>query len=118
MKEDAKSSGKRLLVFASKLGYQTRGFQEAAVRLGVELRFVTDRCHQLEDPWGDRAIAAHFEEPEAAAGVVIEEVRGQAVDGVIALGDRPTVAAAYAARGLGVWHNHPAAVEACRNKER
>lgn len=105
-------------MFAAKLGYQTHGIREAAERLGIELRFVTDRCGRLEDPWGDRAIPAHFEEPEAAAGVVIEEMYGQAVDGVIALGDRPTVAAAYAARGLGVWHNHPAAVEACRSKER
>jgi biotin carboxylase len=118
MQEASKVSGKRLLVFAAKLGYQTDGFREAAERLGIELRFVTDRCGRLEDPWGDRAIPAHFEEPEAAAGVVIEEMHGQAVDGVIALGDRPTVAAAYAARGLGVWHNHPAAVEACRSKER
>jgi len=115
--EDA-SRGKRLLVFASKLGYQTRGFAEAAKRLGIALRFVTDRCHQLDDPWGDRAIAAHFEEPESAAANVMAAMSGLEVDGVIALGDRPTVAAAYAARGLGVWHNHPAAVEACRSKER
>ena len=55
---------KRLLLFTSKLGYQTRSFGEAAEKLGVELVFVTDRCHQLEDPWGDRAIAVHFESPE------------------------------------------------------
>jgi predicted ATP-grasp superfamily ATP-dependent carboligase len=111
---------KRVLVFAGKLGYQTRSFDAAARKLGVELEFVTDRCHQLEDPWGDRAIAVHFEAPEAAAYTVLEEVRsGNArVDGILALGDRPAVAAAYVARGLGLQYNHPASVEACRSKLR
>src|SRR5712672_1569137 len=116
---------KRVLVFAGKLGYQTRSFDAAARKLGVELAFVTDRCHQLEDPWGDRAIAVHFESPEVAAYTVLEEVRrnsqrpnGQRVDGILALGDRPAVAAAYVARGLGLTYNHPAAVEACRSKLR
>jgi predicted ATP-grasp superfamily ATP-dependent carboligase len=111
---------KRVLVFAGKLGYQTRSFDAAARKLGVELAFVTDRCHQLDDPWGDRAIAVHFESPEAAAYTVMEEVRrsGERVDGILALGDRPAVAAAYVARGLGLQYNHPAAVEACRSKLR
>ena len=109
---------KRLLLFTGKLGYQTRSFEEAALKLGVQLIYVTDRCHQLEDPWGDRAIAVHFENPEVAAYTVMEAVRGQNVDGILALGDRTAVAAAYAARGLGVRYNHPAAVEACRSKLR
>src|SRR6202795_3836852 len=114
------TQSKRVLVFAGKLGYQTRSFDAAARKLGVELAFVTDRCHQLEDPWGDRAIAVHFESPEVAAYTVLEEVRrgGARVDGILALGDRPAVAAAYVARGLGLPYNHPAAVEACRSKLR
>jgi formate-dependent phosphoribosylglycinamide formyltransferase (GAR transformylase) len=109
---------KRLLLFASKLGYQTRSFDDAASELGVELIFVTDRCHQLEDPWGDRAIAVHFESPEAASQIVLESQRDLRVDGILALGDRPAVAASYVARGLGIHCNHPAAVEACRSKLR
>jgi hypothetical protein len=111
---------KRVLVFAGKLGYQTRSFDAAARKLGVELAFVTDRCHQLEDPWGDRAIAVQFEAPEAAAYTIMEEVRrsGESIDGILALGDRPTVAAAYVARGLGLQYNHPASAEACRSKLR
>src|SRR5580693_3789598 len=108
----------RILLFTAKLGYQTRSFDEAALKLGVELVFVTDRCHQLDDPWGDRAIPVHFETPDAAAYSILEAVRGQSVDGVLALGDRPAVAAAYVARGLGILHNHPASVEACRSKLR
>src|SRR5258706_11190878 len=111
---------KRVLVFAGKLGYQTRSFDAAARKLGVELGFVTDRCPQLDDPWGDRAIAVHFESPEVAAYTVLEKIghSGERVDGILALGDRPAVAAAYVARGLGLAYNHPASVEACRSKLR
>jgi hypothetical protein len=109
---------RRVLIFAMKLGYQTRAFDEAAAKLGVELGFVTDRCHQLDNPWRDRALPVHFETPEAAGVAVIQQQDGRRVDGVLALGDRPTLAAAYTARGLGLAHNHPASVEACRSKLR
>lgn len=110
---------RRVLLFASKLGYQTRSFEDAARKLNVQLQYVTDRCHQLDDPWSDNAIAAHFDEPESAAATVIEQFRAaKAVDAILAVGDAPAVAAAYVARGLGLSGNHPAAVEACRNKLR
>jgi D-alanine-D-alanine ligase-like ATP-grasp enzyme len=119
------SARKKLLLFAAKLGYQTRSLDEAAQRLGVDVIFVTDRCHQLDDPWGDRAIAVHFESAEVAAYAVMEAVRklgpnGEVatIDGILAFGDRPAVTAAYVARGLGIAYNHPAAVEACRSKLR
>ena len=112
------SPKKRILLFASKLGYQTRSFQSAADKLAVELAYVTDRCHVLPDPWNDQALAVHFESPEGAGGAVLEAERGRQVDGVLAIGDRPTAAAAYVARGLGLAHNHPASVEACRSKLR
>lgn len=108
----------RILLFTAKLGYQTRAFDAAAKKLGVELVFVTDRCHQLDDPWNDRALPVRFESPEEAAYAVMQAQAGQSVEGVLALGDRPTLVAAYAARGLGIPHNHPASVEACRSKMR
>jgi len=114
----ANSAAKRLLLFTAKLGYQTRSFEDAARKLGVQLIYVTDRCHQLEDPWGDQAIAVHFDSPETAAHTVMESVRGQEISSVLGLGDRPAAAAAYAARGLGILYNHPSAVEACRSKLR
>ena len=109
---------KRLLLFATKLGYQTRSFNAAAEKLGVELAFVTDRCGRMDDPWNNHALSAHFEAPEIAARAVLEAQRGLRVDGVLALGDRPGPTAAYVARGLGLLHNHPASVQACRNKLR
>src|SRR5258708_3147448 len=111
--------GKRVLVFTGKLGYQTRSFDGGGGKVGGELAFGPDRCHQLDDPWGDRAIAVHFESPEVAAYTVLEAARGgERVDGILAFGDRPAVAAAYVARGLGLAYNHPASVEACRSKLR
>ena len=110
---------KRILLFTSKLGYQTRSFDQAARRLDIALILVTDRCHQLDDPWGDRAIPVHFDSPEAAAQAVLEQVRGDSqIGGVLVVGDRPSVAAAFVARGLGLAYNHPASVEACRSKLR
>lgn len=109
---------KRILLFAAKLGYQTRSFEDAARKLGIELVYVTDRCHQLEDPWNDGALPVKFESPDAAALAVIENSRNAQVNGIIAIGDRPVVAAAYAARGLGIAYNHPLSVEACRSKLR
>jgi biotin carboxylase len=110
---------KRILLFTSKLGYQTRSFDDAAQKLDIELTFVTDRCHQLDDPWGDRAMPVHFESPEAAAHAVLENVRSSGqINGVLVLGDRPSVTAAYVARGLALPYNHPASVEACRSKLR
>jgi biotin carboxylase len=109
---------KRLLLFATKLGYQTRAFNAAAEKLGVDLAFVTDRCGRLDDPWDDQAIAVHFENAEAAAHAVLQAQRGLPVGGILALGDRPGPTAAHVARGLGILHNHPVSVEACRSKLR
>lgn len=112
------SNSQSVVLFASKLGYQTRSFEVVARKLGVQLSYVTDRCHELSDPWGDHAIAARFANPEEAAATAMAALRGKSVDAILALGDTPAVAASYAARGLGLRGNHPAAVEACRSKLR
>ncbi len=109
---------KRLLILAGKLGYQTRGFAEAAEKLGIEVIFATDRCQQLDDPWGDHALALHFEKPREAGEQIVRELRASPPNAVLALGDRPTPAAAYAARALGLRGNPPEAVEISRNKLR
>ncbi len=109
---------KRLLILASKLGYQTRSFAEAAQRLGIEVFFGSDRCHQLDDPWADGALALHFEQPEQAAENIVAQLRANPPDAILALGDRSTATAAYAARAIGIRYNSPESVEACRSKLR
>jgi biotin carboxylase len=106
----------RVLILASKLGYQTRAFTDAAKALNLEIHFGTDRCHKLDDPWSDNALALHFENPQSAAAAIATQLAKNRPDAIIALGDRPTTTAAYASRDLGLPGNPPAAVENCRNK--
>jgi ATP-grasp domain-containing protein/L-aminoacid ligase-like protein len=103
---------------ATTTGYQTRAFGEAAETSGVRLVFATDRCHQLEDPWQDHAIPIRFHEEEASADAIIEAAKQDAIDGIITVGDRPTVIAARVAARLGLpWHSAEAAAIA-GDKER
>ena len=105
---------KRVLLFAATSGYQTRVYAEAGERLGMEVLLATDRCHVLDDPWGDRAIPIRFEEPERSMAGLAERVGN--VDGIVAVGDRPAYVAAVAAQNLGVPFNSPESVAASRNK--
>jgi biotin carboxylase len=91
-------------------------FGEAAARLGVRLLYATDRCDQLEDPWADGAIPVRFHQEATTVETILRAAEQSPVDGVLAVGDRPTVAAAYAAQLLGVPGNTPAAAFAARDK--
>ncbi|MDE3136076.1 MAG: ATP-grasp domain-containing protein, partial [Acidobacteriota bacterium] len=109
---------KRLLLLASKLGYQTRSFADAARRLGVEVFFGTDRCRRVEDLWGDAALPLHFEDPESAAEAFASQAAQSPIDAVLALGDHPTLTAAHVAARLGLTGNPVEAVENCATKFR
>src|SRR5439155_26599226 len=93
---------KRILLLATTTGYQTRAFGDAADRLGVELVFATDRCHMLDDPWRDRAIPIRFYDEQASVDTILDAARTNPVDGVLVVGDRPTIIAARVAEALGL----------------
>lgn len=105
---------KRLLLIAATTGYQLRVFADAAARCGYEVVPATDRCHSLDDPWGDNAIPLRFQHPDRAAANIIDA--GVSIDGIVAVGDRPAHIAALTAERLKLPHNPPDAVLACRNK--
>jgi len=108
----------RVLVLSHTTGYQLRAFNDAAERLGFELVFATDRCHRLEDPWQDRAVAVRFHDLEASVAAIVARARQFPIDGVIAVGDRPVPLAARAAEALGIrWHT-PAGAAASTDKRR
>ena len=96
----------RLLLLSHTTGYQLRAFNDAAERLGVEIVFATDRCHRLEDPWQDRAVAVRFHDIAHSLRAIADRHRRTPVSGVIAVGDRPVALAACAAEMLGLdWHD-------------
>ena len=96
----------RVLLFSHTTGYQLRAFNDAAEALGIELVFATDRCHRLDDPWQDRAIAVRFFDVESSVAAIVRHVEGVQVAGLLAVGDRPVVLAARAAEALGLtWHS-------------
>jgi biotin carboxylase len=106
----------RILVVSATTGYQLRSFGDAAERLGFELMFATDRCHRLDDPWRDHAVAVRFHEPDASVAAIVRAAEERAIDGVIAVGDRPTVLAAQVASALRLPGNPPEAARASTNK--
>lgn len=108
---------KRLLLIGATTGYQTRVFADAAEHLGYELSLATDRCHVLDDPWGDRALPLRFEDPPGAAAAVAAAFAGDArLDGIVALGDLPAYIAALAAERMAIPYNSPDSVARSRNK--
>jgi formate-dependent phosphoribosylglycinamide formyltransferase (GAR transformylase) len=104
---------KRVLLVAATTGYQVREFAQAARALDVELVFATDRCHILQNPWGDDAAPVRFEDPEP--GIEALAARGP-FDGILAVGDRPACVAAQAAERLGLPFHPAEAARAAANK--
>src|SRR5579883_3685605 len=88
----------RILLVTATTGYQTRRFAECIEELGHALLLATDRCHVMNDPWGDQALAVKFAQPEISAELL--DRSAGSVDAVLALGDQPALtAAAFAERG-------------------
>jgi formate-dependent phosphoribosylglycinamide formyltransferase (GAR transformylase) len=97
----------KILLFAATTGYQVRAFGDAAKRMGAELVLATDRCHVLDNPWGDDAVPMQFEDAVSARGPF---------DGIVAVGDQPALAAAQAAERMGLRFHPSEAVRAAKNK--
>lgn len=106
----------RILLIASTTGYQIRSCAQAAERLGVELVLASDRCHVLDDPWRDKAIAVKFQDEVAATQGIEEALIDHPVDGVLAFGDRPALIGALAAEALNLPGSPPDAVRIAGNK--
>jgi hypothetical protein len=108
----------RILLLATTTGYQTRAFGEAAERLGVELVFATDRCHLIDDPWQDHAIPIRFYDQDASVAAIVEAANARPIDGVLVVGDRPTVIGARVMEAFGLPGHPPEAAAIARHKQR
>lgn len=107
----------RVLLLAATTGYQTRAFGDAAERLGVDLVYATDRCNVLDDPWQDRAVPIRFSDEGLSTALILEAIRTKPVDGVLAVGDRPTVIAANVGAALGLKCHSVEAAATARSKQ-
>ena len=104
---------RRVLLVAATTGYQNaRPFPKRAAGSESRSFWQRDRCHVLEDPWGDRALPIRFERPLES----LPQFDELAVDGIVAVGDRPAWIAAMIAERLGVPFHPPAAVQAAGDK--
>ena len=106
----------RVLLLCTTTGYQAQAFVVAAEKLGLEIVFGTDRCHMLDDPWGDDAIPLRFENPEENTRKIVELARDRPFAAIVQIGDRATETAALASQALGLLNHPPASAEACRDK--
>jgi biotin carboxylase len=91
-------------------------FAAAADRLGIELVYATDRCDQLDDPWQDAAIPVRFHEEWRSVDSLLKALDQRPINGVLAVGDRPSVMAAQVARLLNLPGHPPDAAVAARDK--
>ncbi len=112
----AKMHRDRVLILSATTGYQLRSFDDAARRLDIDLVFATDRCHQLDDPWRDRAIAVRFHQLDPSIDRIVAALRQAPVQGLIVVGDRPAVLAARVAERLALPGHPPHAAVASGNK--
>jgi hypothetical protein len=108
----------RVLLLATTTGYQTRAFGEAAEHLGIELVFATDRCHMIEDPWRDESVPIRFYDEAAAVADILESARSRPLDGILVVGDRPTLIGARVGQALGLPGHSPEAAAIARHKQR
>ncbi len=112
----SRTGAPRVLLVAAATGYQVRSFDGAAARLGVELALATDRCHRLDDPWRDGAVPIRFHDEDGAVQAILEAAAAAPFDAVLAVGDRPALIGALAARALGLRGHPPGAVRVAGHK--
>lgn len=109
---------RRLMILTTTTGYQTGQFAEAAKKAGLTVVFGSDRCHRLEDPWRDGALALPFGRPDEAAQKIVEYAKTSPLDGLVALGDCTPPTAARACISLGLPFHSTEAADVCRDKYR
>jgi len=110
------ASKPRVLLLCTTTGYQAQAFVDAAEKLGLDVVFGTDRCHVLDDPWGDNAIPLRFENPQENSRKIVEVARERPFPAIIQIGDRATETAALASKVLGLLNHPPEAAQACHDK--
>ena len=112
------STAGELLLLVPTRSYRLDDFRAAAARLGVPLVLGSDRCHRLEEAFGEAAdlISLDYRRPARAAGQIASAARRRPIRGVVPVDEGTAVIAALAAERLGLPHNPPAAARRAADK--
>jgi biotin carboxylase len=107
-----------LLLLVPTTSYRLDDFRAATRRLGVPLVVGSDRCHKIEDFFGEERdlLSLDYRRPERAAEQIAEAARKRPIRGIVPASDPTAVIAALAAERLGLPHNPPAAARRAANK--
>jgi biotin carboxylase len=107
-----------LLLLVPTTSYRLDDFRAAARRLGVPLVVGSDRCHQVEDYFGEERdlLSLDYRRPDRAAAQIADAARTRPIRGIVPANDHTAVIAALAAERLGLPHNPPAAARRAANK--
>jgi biotin carboxylase len=107
-----------LLLLVPTTSYRLEDFRAAARRLGVPLVVGSDRCHRIEDYFGEERelLSLDYRRPERAAEQIAEAAQARPIRGIVPASDPTAVIAALAAERLGLPHNPPAAARRAANK--
>ncbi|BDG07201.1 ATP-grasp domain-containing protein [Anaeromyxobacter paludicola] len=99
----------RLLLLAPTQSYRTDDFLAAAARLGVPVVVGTDRCHRIEETFGEEQglWSLDYRKPEHAAEQIAAAARQEPIAGIVPVNETTAVIAALAAERLGLPWNPP-----------
>ena len=108
----------RVLLMLSARSYRARDFLEAARRLELDVTVGSDYCQAFASLFPGGHLQLDFLMPRQAAQAIHNFAKSYPLDAVVAVDDDGILAAATAARALGLRHNPMTAVAATRNKYR
>ncbi|MFN2488730.1 MAG: ATP-grasp domain-containing protein [Actinomycetota bacterium] len=106
----------RVMLLLPTATYRARDFQDAAQALGADVVIGTERKLAISAFARDLTLVVNLERPDEAADVIATFAERAPLDAVVGVDDQGVLAAAHAARLLGLAHNSPAAVAATRDK--
>ena len=117
-KDAAAAAPGELLLLVPMRSYRTDDFRAAAARLRVPLLLGSDRCHRIEETFGESEdlVSLDYRRPARAAGQIARAARRRPIRAVVPVDEGTAVIAALAAEKLGLPHNPPEAARRAADK--
>ena len=107
-----------LLLLVPTRSYRTDDFVAAAARLGVPVVLGSDRCHRIEEAFGEVEgfLSLDYRRPSRAADAIVREAARRPIRGLVPVDDGTAVIAAVAAERMGLPRNPPEAARRAADK--